>query len=223
MIDTKLPLNVGGYSRTVTPGIEFPAWFIQSIKEIDRNLHFVWHAYDSLTENPINEYAGRLDDPRFTIHEQFGQVVFGYLPTNRFGEPLPKNEWHIWWKREGMGWFHVMPIFSLSEPYLKLVADRLHTQAKAMDRAKARHYVRDLLQAEADEVLRVKIKKDADNFKDQNKSNKRLIQTAMENLSRGKILPTNPSKQSIISYPGQKNRGGLIVPVSEREGGLSGD
>ena len=43
---------------------------------------------------------------------------------------------------------------------------------------------------------------------------------AMENFEHGITAPTNPMKESIISYAGQKNRSRIIRPLDDEEGGL---
>ena len=42
----------------------------------------------------------------------------------------------------------------------------------------------------------------------------------MENFDRGVVAPTNPEKETIVSYGGQTNRSKIVRPLDDEEGGL---
>jgi hypothetical protein len=210
---------VGGNYRKVTPGIDFPCWFTDSIKLIDENLHFVWHESSVLYDTPMSDYTGKADDPRFSIDYSDGNLHFGYRPRQPNGAPVPERVWHLWWLRPLMGWCHVMPIAALSNPYMKLLLERLYCQVRCLDSESARVYVKKLYDAEKQAAVNAHLQ-EQDEFRQITKANKRLVRSAMENMERGIIDATNPQKDVIRSYAGQGHRSTLRVPVTEREGGL---
>jgi hypothetical protein len=57
-------------------------------------------------------------------------------------------------------------------------------------------------------------------FQDTVSENKSFMREVKENFERGHVKPTNPTKESIMSYPRQKNFTKTERPLEDREGGL---
>jgi hypothetical protein len=212
-------LRPDGYYRECVEGIDFPCWFLDNLKQIDNNLFLVWHEYETLTENIMNADEGLIEDPRFAIKQQYGQLQMGYVPRNRLGNPIKHQMWHIWWLRRPLGWCHVMPIDHLSDAYLRRLLERLHIQCKYTDSAKTRDYIRNLLELEAMEVQKAQMVQ-ASKFADFQKENKHMLRRVQDNLERKIIAPSNPHKDVISSYSGQKHRSTLRVPITEKDAGI---
>jgi hypothetical protein len=191
---------------------------VDSLSTIDPNLHLVWHEYRTLTENFLSAYEGPVADPRFTIHHAHGHLNFGYV-LQPDGVPVKEQRWHIWWLRRPHGWCHVLDIEDQSPKHLEKILDVLLHQARFLDSRRARDYFR-LLQEKEAQAQAKSLDTEKNTFSDITRENRPLIRRALEEAARGNVDPTNPHKDVIVSYAGQGNKSKLIVPVSEREGGL---
>lgn len=202
--------------RVCVPGIDLPAWFIHEIKGIDDKLEFIWHQYVTMYDDVMNSYSGTYEDSRHNIHNELGQELWGYPIGNLHGAPVPDLHWHIWRYAWPHGYTHVVKLESKESGYLGILLSRLHLQAHATS---ARHYQR--LKAEEDEKQRLKSQKDIQDYKrDVDRENAPFYKKAMDNALSGHLNPTNPTKDQIISFPGQKNRSRIIRPLDDTEGGL---
>jgi len=202
--------------RECVPGIDLPAWFFHEIKGIDDKLEFVWHQFKTLYDDVMNVYSGSFEDSRHNIHNEFGQELWGYPVSNLRGAPVPDLSWHLWRYAWPHGYTHVVKFESIEDSYLSLLLSRLHLQAHA---GSARKYQR--LKAQEEEARREKAQKDASDFKrDIDAENAPFYRKALDNALSGKLNPTNPTRDQIISYTGQRNRSRIIRPLDDREGGL---
>lgn len=204
-------------SRIYTIGLDFPAWFFYEIKGIDKNFEFVWHEFKTLYDDFMNKDTGSFEDSRYNIQNIFGKEVWGYPLTNSRGEPTRENKWHLWVKHSVLGgYYHVVKLESVEDSYLSLLLSRLHLQAHA---GSARKYQR--LKAEEEENRRLKAQKDVRDFKrDIDAENASFYKRAMDNAMSGHLNPTNPTRDSIISYSGQRNRSRIVTPLTDKQGGL---
>ncbi len=107
-------------NRECQRGIDLPSWFFDDLKAIDSKLYIVWHPYATLWDDMMNQYEGALEDPRFTIHREYGEEVWGWVTTNGQGAPLPEQAWHVWRLCEPHGWAHLVRIDSKASEYLSL-------------------------------------------------------------------------------------------------------
>lgn len=206
-------------ARECHAGIDLPSWFMDDLKAIDHNLYIVWHPYRVLWDDLINQYEGALDDPRFTIHREHGEEVWGFVPTTGRGEPIPDHSWHVWRLTEPHGWCHVVRVEDKSGGYLKLLVNRLHLQAQFRDRYGdfAWNRLKKDEQAQKQQDAMSAQKELFDAAQDENRW---LMQRAMDNMSRGKTAPTNPTIEKIVSYSGQKNRTATSRPLDDSDVGL---
>ena len=201
------------------PGADLPSWFWDNLKAIDRDFYLIWHPYRVLWDNIINTYEGSLEDPRYTIHREFGELNFGFVLTDNNKAPLADCKWHLWRWCEPHGWAHIVGIEDHHDRYLKLLQKRLYLQAKFTDRYGFRawnHKLDDDLTAE--QQIQQKDREYA--FKSFQEENDWLMKRAMENFGRGHAAPTRPTKDVITSYPGQSNRSRIIRPLTDKEGGI---
>lgn len=207
--------------REFKAGIDLPSWFVDDLKSIDSKLYIVWHPYKVIWDSVMNQYEGLLVDPRFTIHREYGEENWGFVTTNGRGAPLPDRSWHIWRLCEPHGWAHVLQIESKESGYLSLLARRLHLQGRFRDRygdiAWNKKVRADQEQAQVDALAAKQELFDA--VQDENKW---LMRRAMENFERGIVKPTNPQKEIISSYAGQKNRSRIIRPLDDEDVKLVG-
>lgn len=205
--------------KRFTPGLDLPSWFFYGLKGIDQDLHIVHHPYRVMWDDIINGDAGPIEDTRYTIHEEYGELNFGYVLTDNVGAPLPDGSWHIWRLCEPHGWGHIVQIEDNHNYYLKLMLKRLYLQAKISDKYGHRAYSRHLDQEAEDEAAIMRKDKQA-LFDAVQEENSWLMQRAMDNFGRGKFAPTNPQKETITSYGGQTHRSRLSRPLDDTEGGL---
>ena len=206
-------------NKTFTPGVDLPAWFYYNLKSIDENFCFIYHPYDVLWDDIINEYSGSLEDPRFSIHKEAGEVVFGFILTNNVGNPKPDGKWHLWrWSDNAPGFAHIVKVDSKDPNYLMLLLSRIYLQAVYNN--KGNKAWRDKLMQDADAKEEKALKDREDKFKDVQNENSWLLKAAKDNMERGNIKPTNPQHGQIISYPGQKNRSTIRRPVTDEEAKL---
>ena len=203
------------------PGLHLPAEFIQDIKGIDDTLHFVWHPFEVLYEdNVMNEYYGKLDDPRWHIQEFSGQEIWGYPLTLPDGSPKPDETWHIWQlNRDKGGWNHVSNIASREPNHLMRIVRRLGREKLYKARYGAMEWNHKMRQDDEDLEARKQDAKDQQ-FRDIQGENKWLTRKAMENLERGVVNATRPTKDIIASFAGQGNRSKITREITDREGGL---
>lgn len=206
-------------NKRFVPGLDLPSWFFYDIKAIDRNLYFIYHPHKVMWDNIINQYTGSLEDPRFHIHREHGEEQWGFVLTSGSGAPIPEHSWHLWRLCEPYGWAHVVRIEDHHERYLRLLVRRLHLQAVISDKYGAQAYSRGLAKEQADEREKQQDEQQ-ELFDAVQEENSWLMKRAMENFDRGEVKPTNPQKESIISYPNQKNRSAIVRPLSDTEGGL---
>lgn len=211
-----LPRNTN--RREFRPGKDLPCWFHNELKSLDKCLYFVWHPYRLLYDDVMTPYTGSLEDPRFSIHQEYGVEVWGYPVTHGDGTPILENKWHIWRLCKPYGWCHVSNVASKESEYLNLLLKRLYRQAKIRDVGR-REWMR-LEQEERDRRMQQQQQEADELFDAVQEENKWFMRKAMENYDRGIVAPTNPQHEHIISYPGQKNRSRIIRPLHDTEGGL---
>jgi hypothetical protein len=167
----------------------------------------------------INEYEGPLEDTRFTIHQEYGVENWGWVLTDRDGNPTPDNRWHLWRYCDPHGYAHILEIEDTHDYYLKLVVKRIYLQAKFTERYGFTAWTR-RLDEEQEEEASIQRKDEQNLFNAFQEENNWLLKRAAENLERGKVNPTNPEKESIMSYSGQGHRSRVTRPLEDREGGL---
>lgn len=199
-------------------GVDLPAGFIHRLRSIDPDFHVVFHRYNVLWDSILNEYSGSLDDPRYQIKYEYGELNFGFVLTDGQGAPLPDGSWHLWRWCSPHGWGHIVNIDSKDPEYLNFLVERIWLQAQYNDRF-GRGYQRKL--EEADLERRDKLMTDrVDLMNEIGKANSGMFNRAAENMARGVTAPTAPTKQIITSYRGQKNKSAIVRPITDREGGL---
>lgn len=202
-------------------GKDLPSWFMDSLKSIDEKLYIVWHPFATIWDDIMNQYTGKLEDPRFTIHREHGEEVWGFTTTDGRGEPIPECAWHVWRLAEPHGWCHVVRIDSKHDQYLKLLADRLHLQAKYRDRYGDIAWNRKT-RDDNEEAQRKAQALHQEGFEAVQDENAWLLKNARDNMSRGIVKPTNPMKETIASYAGQTHRSKLERPLEDSDVGLKG-
>lgn len=207
--------------RECIPGRDLPSWFMDDLKSIDEKLYLVYHPFAVLWDNLMNQYEGELEDPRFSIHREHGQEVWGFVTTDGNGAPLPEGAWHVWRLWEPHGWTHVVRVDSKNDRYLKTLLDRLHLQA--ITRNKEGDYAWNKHLAEEQDIAQQKAQ-DAQQeaLEAVQEENSWLTRAARDNMSRGKVAPTNPQKETIASFAGQKHRSTLKRPLDDSDVGLKG-
>ena len=221
----KLPLELRGEGRyrKLNLGIDCPNWFYDGIKAIDPHLYFVWHPFKVLYEDIMNNYSGGTEEARYTIgvQEKYGnELIFGYVLTDGAKRPLPDNRWHLWRLCKDRGWAHVAALEATSdEHYLKFVLDQMYVRDQVLTKYGAKGLTKFI--REEQELFEEKKKTASANlFADINKENKRLFRSAYENFLNGKIEATNPTKDVIASFAGQKSHNRITRPITDEEGGL---
>lgn len=198
-----------------------PSWFMDDLKSLDTKLYIVWHPFAMIWDDMMNQYEGELEDPRFTIHREHGEEVWGFVTTNGRGEPTPECAWHVWRLCEPHGWAHIVRIEDRSEQYLKLLVNRLHIQAEFRNKYGDIAWNRNT-RFEDEEAQRKAQDDHQEAFEAVQEENLWLTRNARENMSRGITAPTNPTIEKIISYPGQKNRTATSRPLEDADVGLKG-
>lgn len=205
--------------RKCTPGVDLPAWFLDGLKAIDVDFYPVWHKYKVMWDDIMNTDTGRLEDPRFVLQSIGSEQLWGWPLRNRDGSYELENIWHIWRISHPHGWAHIIPIEAKSGDYLKLVLDRLDMQNRANNKYGFGEY-RKVLEAQKKEgEARKRATHDA-LFQDVQDANSGFMKKAKENMASGKFLPTNPQKESIVSYSKQGNRTKTVRNLDDSEGGL---
>jgi hypothetical protein len=183
---------------------------------MDNQLEIVWHQFKTLYDDLMNTYSGSFEDSRHNIHQELGTELWGYPLCNREGAPDSDGSWHVWRLAWPHGYTHVVKIESTQDSYLNILLERLHLQAtapspKAYQKKKA---------AEEQE-RRFGAQKNVQQYKrDVDAENAPFFKKAMDNALSGRLNPTNPTKDAIYSYKGQKNRSRIVRPLDDSEGGL---
>lgn len=200
-------------------GVDLPSSFVHDIQGLDECLFPVFHPYRILWDDITNEYAGPLDDPRYTINVNTGQMVFGFVLTNGQGEPSPDGTWHLWRLCRDRGWAHVINIDSKDPGYLNLLVRRLWLQDTYNKKYGFRGYQR--LMEEADLKKRADEQDSKQELMDEiHEVNSAMLTRARQNFEYGRTAPTNPMKETIMSGGGLTNHSKIIRPMEDREGGL---
>lgn len=209
-----------GYSyKPCALGVDLPAEFIRDLQGIDENLFPVWHAYRMLWDNIINDYAGPIEDPRYQITRDYGELNFGFVLTNARGVPTPDGSWHIWRLCRPHGWAHVINIDSTDTAYLNLLVKRLWLQAQYNDRYGNRGYSRIMEQLDLEKRERAQQERQ-DMMSEISKVNSAMLSRVASNFASGRVKPTNPTKDIIVSGQGINKRSRITRPISDKEGGL---
>lgn len=220
----KLPLELRGNGtyKKLNIGVDLPSYFVDGIRAIDPDLHFIWHPFKILYNDITNQYTGSEEDARYTVgtQPQYGnQLLFGFVMTDGKSKPLLDNAWHCWRLSRPHGWAHVFRVEHSSEEYYKFALDRFYLQAKLLDRYGAlgwSHYLR-----EEQELMQAhKIKNMGSMFEDVTKENRWLLRSAFENFQNKRVSATKPTKDIITSFSGQKSHDRITRGLTDREGGL---
>jgi hypothetical protein len=194
---------------------------MDNLKSIDEKLYIVYHPFAMIWDDMMNQYTGKLEDPRFTIHREHGEECWGFVTTDGDGAPIPEGAWHVWRLCEPHGWAHVVRIDSKNGQYLRNMVERLHIQARFRDRygdiAWNRH-----MDMEQQLAQQAKQKTSDEGFEAVQEENAWLTRNARDNMARGITAPTNPTVEKVISYPGQKNKTATSRPLDDSDVGLKG-
>jgi len=224
MYSTRIPqvFRPGGRVRTPQLGIDLPTWFFEGLKGIDEDLFVLWHPYRLHWNDILNQYSGELEDPRLTISisPHYGdQELWGWVLTDGQKRPLSENRWHVWRLCRNYGWAHIFPILNTEEAHLKHYLHRLFLRTQIQDKYGIAGWQR--FEKEEDELKQQKRVQDHENqFQDTMNENRSLMRVALENMERGYIQATNPTKEVIMSYPGQKKFDKIERPLTDKEGGF---
>ena len=205
--------------KILVPGLHLPAEFINDIKGIDENLHFVFHPWRVQYDDLMNQYYGSLEDPRWTIHEEHGEEVWGWIMTMPNGAPIPDNTWHLWQLKRDWGWSHVANLPDVSNNSLNTIVNRLGREKLFKAKHGALAWNQQMRKEEEERQARLQDTKDQ-KFQDLQRENRWLTRKAMENLERGITAPTRPEKDIIMSGGGLTNRSKITRPITDKEGGL---
>lgn len=207
--------------RECKAGKDLPSWFMDDLKSIDEKLYIVYHPYALIWDDMINQYAGELKDPRFTIHQEHGEECWGFVTTDGDGAPIREGAWHVWRLCEPYGWAHIVMVESKDGDYLHLMVNRLHTQTKFRERYGDIAWNRN---TDAEDTLAREAQQDAqqEGFEAAQEENAWLTRNARDNMSRGIVAPTNPTVEKVVSYPGQKNHTATSRPLEDSDVGLKG-
>lgn len=222
MYDYKLPYELRPRTdsyRQVQPGIDFSCNFLEGLRQIDSGLSVVWHQHRVLWDDIISDYSGRIEDPRYQITQNGAHLDFGFVLKFPDNSPIYDHHWHIWRLSPGVGWCHIVKLEAREREYTDLVLRRLYIQAKWTDKYGFKSYHRLLEEAEEANLEKLKADREA-LMSDTHAENKWLLRRVKENASRGLYKPTNPQKETIVSYPGQAHRSRLSRPLTDEEGGL---
>jgi len=215
------PLNV--FYRKCALGVDLPAQLFYDLRGLDGNFYFIYHPYRILWDNIVNEYTGKLDEERYPVVEnsfKYGQLVMGHVLSNGQGIPAPEGNWHLWRYCSAINsWAHIIEIKYKDPIYMKLIVERIWLQAKYNDRYGHRSYQK--MMEEADLKQRAKIQDEKQDLMNQiNKANTALVGRAMYNFEHGRVKPTKPKKDIIVSGAGINKRSRITRDLTDREGGL---
>jgi hypothetical protein len=97
--------------------------------------------------------------------------------------------------------------------------NRLHIQARFRDRYGDIAWNRNTRdEQELDQIKRQEAQQEA--FEAVQAENDWLLKNARDNMARGKVAPTNPTIEKIVSYGGQKNHTATSRPLDDSDVGL---
>lgn len=200
-------------------GTDISAWFYHNLLSIDHNFKIFFHPYEIIYDDIVNEYPGSLDDPRFTIHYEGGFKIFGHPLKKMTDELKPDGRFHIWRYCFPHGWAHVLPLESHEGPYLLTVLERIWFQAWFRDKYGDKAWNR--MSREEQEAAQEAIQKiKTDKFGEVQEQNSWLMDKVKANFISGKVKPTNPTKDIIVSGGGINKRSRIVRPITDQEGGL---
>lgn len=209
--------------RECALGVDLPAAFIYDLRGIDDQLYPIFHPYRILWDDMVNEYTGKLGDPRYPIVEnsiRLGELVMGHVLSNGQGVPTPDGHWHLWrWCEPARAWAHVINIDCKDKLYLKLLVERLWLQAKYNDKYGHRGYQRMMEQEDIERRTKMQDEK-RDLMSEIHKANSAMMNRAMDNFERGHVEATRPTKDIITSGGGLTKRAKITREITDREGGL---
>ena|SRR3990167_3825189 len=215
-------LRPGLRTRELQPGLDFPCWFIDGLRGLDPNLHFVWHPYKLMYDDFMNADSGTTEDSRFVIGRdaRFGEEeIWGFVLTDGRGAPRPENKWHLWRLCWPYGWAHVTRLDQINTGFLRFALNRMYLQDRIASRYGARAW--NIYEREEKETAREHEIENLDQLMmDTTKENKWLLREAMDNFHRKQVNATRPTKDIIVSHDGQTNRSRIVRELTDREGGL---
>ncbi len=214
MYRRKLPLT-----RELHVGVDLPVWFISDLKAIDKRFVFVYHKWRLIWDDVMNGHTGSIDDPRFCIGEFQGRECWGWPLRDNEGNPVPDERWHLWRFAPDYGWSHIIDVDSYDPDHLKRIVGTIHEHSIMSAMGAKRYAAWKQSQEEVKEEKRIELAGDKFDFLE--KENRKLTRDAMENFEFGRTAPTNPTKDIIISYPGQKNRSRIVRPLDDKDAGLT--
>src|SRR3990167_5140973 len=184
--------------REARPGLDLPTSFMDELRSIDPDLHFIWHRYRCLWDTFINKYEGEKENPRYTIEEKYGYTNFGFVLTDNNGDPIPDRRWHIWrWCRGINAWAHVMDIASKQPSHLEKIVSNIAREAKMANMTRKQRM--NFMQEEQEQTLVKNQTKANDLWKEVNKANSKLMKDVAENFASGITAPSNPEIDIIAS------------------------
>jgi hypothetical protein len=204
-------------------GTDLPSQFIDDLRSIDKDFFPIFHPYRVLWDDMVNEYTGKLNDPRYPIAENSflaGELVMGHVLSNGQGVPTPDGTWHIWrWCEPARSWAHIINVDCRDRLYLNLLVERIWLQAQYNDRFGHKGYQR--MMEQADLAKREKLQNDkADLMGEIHKANSGMLNRAMRNYEHGRVEATRPTKDIIMSGGGLSKRSKITREISDREGGI---
>ena len=216
-------LPVGMPYKVCEMGVDLPAQFLFDLRSLDDQLFVIYHPYQILWDDMVNDYQGDIEDPRYHIgvnSGRAGQLVMGHVLTDGQDNPVSDGNWHVWrWCEPAKAWAHVIPIESKDPDYQRLLIHRLWLQATYNDKYGNRGYQK--MMEEADQAGREKIQAEkADLMNEISKANSSMMARVRDNFESGRTQATAPQKETITSYAGQGNRSKMVRPATDREGGI---
>jgi hypothetical protein len=194
---------------------------MDDLKSIDDKLYLVYHPFEMIWDDMMNQYEGEILDPRFTIHREHGEECWGWVTTDGSGAPIPECAWHVWRLCEPHGWAHVVRVESRHDQYLGLMVNRLHIQKTFRERYGDIAWNRNTRE-EQEEAQKARQDAQQEGFEAVQEENAWLMKNARDNMSRGITAPTNPTIEKIVSYAGQTNKSRTSRPLDDSDVGLKG-
>lgn len=216
-------LPVGMPYKVCEMGVDLSAQFLYDLRSLDDQLYVIYHPYQILWDDMVNDYQGDILDPRYHIgvnSARCGELVMGHVLTNGQDIPTPEGNWHVWrWCEPANAWAHVIAIESKDPEYQRLLVKRLWLQAKYNDRYGHRGYQKMVEQADLDQREKLQNEK-SDLMKEISKANSSMMARVRDNFESGRTDPTRPMKETITSYAGQGSKRKLVRPATDEEGGI---
>jgi len=216
-------LPVGMPYKVCEMGVDLPSQFLFDLRSLDDALYVIYHPYQILWDDMVNDYQGEMLDPRYHIgvnSGRCGELVMGHVLTDGQDNPVPEGKWHVWrWCEPANAWAHVIAIESKDPDYQRLLVHRMWLQATYNDKFGNRGYQK--MMEEADQAGREKIQAEkADLMNEISKANSSMMARVRDNFESGRTQATAPQKETITSYAGQGNRSKMVRPATDREGGI---